>query len=42
MNSRKLRLRALFGAALLALCLMAVGAAGAQAAKVKVTGVTMA
>jgi hypothetical protein len=40
MNSHKLRLRAVFGAALLALCLMAVGAAGAQAAKVKVTGGT--
>jgi len=40
MNSHKLRPRALFGAALLALCLMAVGATGAQAAKVKVTGGT--
>src|SRR5258708_5747621 len=40
MNSHKLRLRALFSAALLALCLMAVGATGAQAAKVKVTGGT--
>jgi hypothetical protein len=40
MNSHKLRLRTLLGAALLALCLMAVGAAGAQAAKVKVTGGT--
>src|SRR5258708_20348807 len=40
MNSHKLRLRALFSAALLALCLMAVGAAGAQAAKVKITGGT--
>ena len=40
MNSHKTRLRALAGAALLALCLMAVGAAGAQAAKVKVTGGT--
>ena len=40
MNSHKTRLRALVGAALLALCLMAVGAAGAQAAKVKITGGT--
>ena len=40
MNSHKTRLRALLGAALLALCLMAVGAAGAQAAKVKITGGT--
>jgi hypothetical protein len=40
MNSHTLRLRALFSAALLALCLMAVGATGAQAAKVKVTGGT--
>jgi hypothetical protein len=40
MNSHRLRPRALFSAALLAFCLMAVGAAGAQAAKVKVTGGT--
>lgn len=40
MNSHKTRLRALAGAALLALCLMAVSAAGAQAAKVKITGGT--
>lgn len=40
MNSHKTRLRALLGAALLALCLMAVGAAGAQAAKAKITGGT--
>jgi len=39
-NSHKTRLRALVGAALLAFCLMAVGAAGAQAAKVKITGGT--
>jgi hypothetical protein len=39
-NSHKTRLRALVGAALFALCLMAVGAAGAQAAKVKITGGT--
>ena len=38
MNSHRMRLRALIGAALLALCLMAVGATGAQAAKVKITG----
>ena len=40
MNTHRPRPRALFSAALLALCLMAVGAAGAQAAKVKVTGGT--
>lgn len=40
MNSHKTRLRALLGAALLALCLMAVGAAVAQAAKAKITGGT--
>ena len=40
MNSHRFRLRPLFGAALLALCLMAVGATGAQAAKVKITGGT--
>jgi hypothetical protein len=40
MNTHRLRPRALFSAALLALCLMAVGASGAQAAKVKVTGGT--
>jgi hypothetical protein len=40
-NSRTMRLRALLGAAIAALCLIAVGAAGAQAAtKVKVTGGT--
>jgi hypothetical protein len=39
-NSHRTRLRALAGAALLALCLMAVGAAGAEAAKVKITGGT--
>ena len=41
MNSRTMRLRALLGAAIAALCLMATGVAGAQAAtKVKVTGGT--
>ena len=40
MNLHNTRFRALVGAALLALCLMAVGAAGAQAAKVKITGGT--
>ncbi len=40
MNSYTRRLRVLIGAALLALCLMAVGAAGAEAAKVKITGGT--
>jgi hypothetical protein len=39
-NSHNLRLRALIGTALVALCLMAVGATGAQAATVKITGGT--